>query len=562
MQARMQKLIKGIKENKVYIISYLIFFLILYVLMNQVVMYADDFVLKIDSNKSFLEIISYMVNHYFNWGGGLTPLFVILIFKIGFGAWKILNTFLITTMFFLFAKLISKNKKKFVVNFSLLWILFYIINIVIVRESIYWLDGSMAYVIPTFQVFMFVYMLYTRFIQNKSKKYDLILLPIVALFSGWSGAQTSAITLLITILFIIYYLFIKKNKVNKKFLVFVILGLAGSIIFLLSPGNGVRMENFEEFSRLGLINKVRYRISNVSGLTFKFDAGLFTTVPLYIYAFSFLFLIYNFSFYKEYKKKYKWLLGLFLLIQVLFLFVSLLINLSDLGFIDRLFFSYDSIYKTSIKTLSGFIKLISYGFMILFVLSNFLTLLFRKLEGKNLLLFMIVISAYCSQFSMVLSPYMPYRTCLTATIFLMFGIVFLINQLDEEKVDYELVIPLLFAYVDFRVSLLMLLFKLFLNNIKLFGIKNVFNFICLFPVVILAVFNYGKMLCGYKENKNVFNENIRIIENSKNNDDIIYLKRTPNPTYEFSPLIGSKWIEDDIKTLYNLDKNVKFEYKE
>ncbi len=561
MKQKLDKFMECIKENKVYIISYIIFFSLLYFLMNQVVMYADDFILKISSDKNFFEIVSYMIDHYFNWGGGLTPLFVIIVFKLGFGAWKILNTLLITTMFFLFAKLVSKNKGKFAVNFSLIWMLFYIINIAIVRESVYWLDGSMAYVVSTFQVFMFVYMMYTRFIQNKSKKYDAVLLPIIALLSGWSGAQTSAITLILTILFTIYYLLIKRNKVNRKFLVFTILGLTGSLIFLLSPGNGARMDTFAEFSKMSLIDKICYRVSNVSWSTFKFDPGLFTAVPVYIYAFSYLFLIYNFSFYKKYKKKNKWVLGILLLIQSLFLFVSLLVKFSQLGFINKLLFNYENIYNLNITNIGELTKLIPYIFMVLFLLSNFLTLLFRKLEGKNLLLLIIVISAYCSQFSMVLSPYMPYRTCLTAIIFLIFGIVFLMNQLDEEKIDYELVIPLLIAYVNLQVSLLMVLFSVFMNNTKLFETKNIFYFICIFLIVAMSLNNYKDMIYGYRENKKVFNENIEVIENSKDIEDVIYLKKTPYPTYEFTPLAGFEWIEKDIKALYNLKESVKFEYE-
>lgn len=562
MKQKFNDFLMYVKKNKIYIISYVIYFLLLYFLMNQVVMYADDFILKISSNKNFSEIISYMIDHYCNWGGGLTPLFVIIIFKLGFGAWKILNTFLIATMFFLFAKLISKNKKRFVINFSLIWMLFYIINIVIVREAVYWLDGSMAYVIPTFQVFMFIYMLYTRFIQNKYKKYDIVLLPIVALLSGWSGAQTSAITLLIIILFIIYYLFIKRDKINTRFLLFTIFGLAGSLIFLLSPGNGSRMETFVEFSKMGLIDKVSYRAFSISWSTFKFDPGLFTTVPVFIYAFSYLFLLYNFSFYKKYKRKNKWLLGTLLLIQTLFLFVSLFVRFSGLEYINNFLFEFTELYKLDITNISNLTKLIPYVFMSLFVLSNFLIFLFRKLEGKNLLLFTIVISAYCSQFSMLLAPYMPNRTCLTAIIFLMFGIIFLVNQLNEEKIDYEFVIPILFAYVNIQISLVMLLFGVFLNNTKLFKSKNVFYFICILPIVAIALNNYKDMVCAYSANKRVFNENIETLKNSKDIEDVIYLKESPYPTYEFTPLVGYSWIENDIKNLYNLKKSVEFKYEE
>ena len=555
MKSHIKKILEYLNKNKIYIISYLFFFVLLFLIMNQVTMYADDFELEMISKRSVGQLLQYQLHHYLNWGGGITPLFVTLLFKLGFNLWKILNCFLITTMFFMFAKLISKTEKKFLFNFSFIWCLFYFINIAIVRESIYWLDGSMAYVVATFEVFLMLYMLYTRFVINKEKKYDKVILPIIALLSGLSGAQTSAITLIVLLLFGFWYKFISHKKFNKKLLIYIIFGVVGSLVFFLSPGNSSRMETFAEFSKMGIIDKALYRISDVSSTTYSSE--LFTAVPIFIFAFSYLLLILNYKFYSNYNKKWKNLLGISILIQTLFLFVTLISRYANLPYLNHYLLDYQSIHKLNLTDLT---KLIPYIFMVLFVISNFISVLYRKLDKKNMLLMLILISVYCSQFSMILAPYMPYRTCLTAILFLIFGIILLINYLNEEKIDYTIISPIIISYMNIQAAFIIWIIIMLINNLKIKELRKIIYIICVLPFVIISLNNYKDLLYNYSVNKKVYEENIKIIKNSRNIKDVIYIKRLSDDNYSFTQLAGHDWIENEIRVYYKLQKTVDIDF--
>ena len=59
----------------------------------------------------------------------------------------------------------------------------YILNIGIASQTLYWLDGNIAYVLTAFQFFIYFYYLYSRLImKTQAKKYDVVLLPLVAFF--------------------------------------------------------------------------------------------------------------------------------------------------------------------------------------------------------------------------------------------------------------------------------------------------------------------------------------------------------------------------------------------
>lgn len=560
MKSNIAKITNKIKENKFYIISFAVAYILLFLIMNKVVMYADDFGLDLQSKASFFKIIQNSVVHYFNWGGGLTPLIVNLLFKIGFNAWKFLNTLLITLMFYLIAKTISKNKKQFIISFIIEWLLFYSISINIVRECIYWLDGSMAYVVTTFELFMFIYMIYTRFVLKKDKKYDVFLLPIVGLFSGWSAAQTSGATLIITIFFIIWYKFIKHNKINKKFLLLVIAALIGCSIFFLSPGNSARMNTLGEFSRFGIIDKVLYKIEDASNLTFNFKQYSFNTMPLFIYIFSYLVLFLSLSQLKTVNnKKEKIILVISSIIQVLFLFSTIAIIYLNSETLFNYTFKFVNLYELKITNQLSIINFIPYFILILFLLSNLATIIIHSKKEKNILLLLLFLNIYISQFSMVLAPYTPYRTCFTAIAFLIFAIIYLINYLYKQKTDFESIVPIILLYININISIIMFIFMNAL--LKKEYSKKILLILAIMPILYFAVVNYKILYKNYNENKIIFNYNIDKLKEYKKGDNVIYLRRFNDEMYAFTPLVGTEWVEKDVKKYFSIPEDIMLKYE-
>lgn len=282
----MEKIKKLILENKVFIFIMIIGYILLLIQMNQVVLYADDFSLgyyiKQETN---IDILSYFIDHYTNWGGGYTGLLVILFLKMGFGTWKIINTLLVAVMIGLGSKMVtykSENKNSRSIVTIIMWCSIFFLGIYTAKETIYWLDGSVAYILSTFEMFIFIYAIYSKLImKTEIKKYDYVLLPILGLFSGWSSAQTGVMSLFIAGLIIIYSKLKNKEKIKKIIWIAIVFCILGCMIFYLSPGNSSRMETFEDYSNMNIIEKILYRVDGVYGLLFDFKTYEAAGLPFY-----------------------------------------------------------------------------------------------------------------------------------------------------------------------------------------------------------------------------------------------------------------------------------------
>lgn len=83
-------------------------------------------------------------------------------------------------------------------------------------------------------------------------------------------------------------------------------------------------------------------------------------------------------------------------------------------------------------------------------------------------------------------------------------------------------------------------------------------------IAIIAVFgvitfaHYKEMVEAYKENEAVYYDNIQRIENYKqqgNWKEPLYLRKPTYEAYSFTPLVGTKWVEEDVKAYFELDEN-------
>lgn len=280
----MGKIVEYLKKDKMFKTIMFIGFILLFIQMNQVVLYADDFSIGILA-KNGTNIFKYFSEHYRTWGGGYTGCILIFFFKIGIFFWKIANTLLISIMVMHATKMVTyKNEKYKNIIASTVWGLVFSLGIYVSKECIYWLDGSCAYVLSTFLMFEFIYLIYSKLIMRENiKKWDYVLFPIIALFSGWSSAQTGIVSLAIVILIIGYAKFVNKEKIKLLIWISIIICLIGCLIFYLSPGNMARMKEFEEYNELGIVRKIMYRVNGVYGLIFDVDNYEPYEMPFYAF---------------------------------------------------------------------------------------------------------------------------------------------------------------------------------------------------------------------------------------------------------------------------------------
>ena len=100
------------------------------------------------------------------------------------------------------------------------------------------------------------------------------------------------------------------------------------------------------------------------------------------------------------------------------------------------------------------------------------------------------------------------------------------------------------------------------------NMKSIIAVIIIFGMA--SLFNWYQTYMGYRQNKRVYEENISRIESFVNEnptkesqkDKEILLLKSSNDVYEFTPMVGYGWIEDAIKSYFDLDYSVTLKEQE
>ena len=273
-----------IRHNWLFLLIMITCSVALFIQMNEVVLYADDYALGMYSSGGIQSAWDYFTNHYMTWGGGYTSFIVIFLLIFPSVIWKIFLTSLLVLFVGLSVKMLCKNHPTYKgLVAGILWSCIFILSIWISREVIYWLDGSVAYLFSMFQAFLLFYFLYTRVIQKISKKYDYVMLPLIAFFAGWSSAQSGVMAIVVTLTLILWQKFCNKKPIRKLYIITTILSILGFCIFYFAPGNSARMESFTDFASYNIFEKILFRFDSVTGLIFNTTQSEFTATPLFLY---------------------------------------------------------------------------------------------------------------------------------------------------------------------------------------------------------------------------------------------------------------------------------------
>lgn len=562
---KFSKIIDYIVNNKLYLTVMIIGFLLLLIQMNNVVLYADDFSLKIYSKGGILSAINFFVKHYMTWGGGFVSSYVIILLMFDISIWCIITCIIILIFIVLVIKLVSNNKKinKGILA-TILWALIFIVNIFVSRETLFWLDGCVAYVFNSFQVFIYIYMLYTRIFWKVEKKYDIIILPIVAFFSGWSSAQTGALAAIIPLIMLFISKFIKKEKIKKIFIIAAVFSIVGFMIFYFAPGNWSRMAVFDYFSNLDFLHKIAYRSNEIYGLLFNFIKFPFTGIPFYLFSVIVLSSIIALKFVSTEKNKKIFILVKYgSIFQLMFFIVCFIIylRLHDLEFIYNYILNFKNLlFEYENKTLA-LTMLVPYLICTIVIIINILITIYISKIKKDPLLFIVVISAYVFQFIMFMAPYSPFRTAYGCIIFLLIAVIYLINIAIKEKIDIKNISIMLIIMISLKFGFILLFISLiFAFTFKKNKYEKLILILILLVFLSISLKNYYTITKNYNINKKIYIKNIERINECKND---MYCKQINilYPKYElygFSSMVGVKWIEDAIRDYFCLDQDLKF----
>lgn len=164
-------------------------------------------------------------------------------------------------------------------------------------EIWYWLCGSSSYLMPL--VFLFFAF---GIASTKSKSFISIVLVIILifLFSGFRVNYT--LTLILGLFLLMMFDFFKTKKINRMFLLMLIVAVVGLIVFMAAPGNSIRLSKYD--NGLGMMGRIKdfHFFTMVKGLGGFILMKALHTFYLFIILFPLVLLGLN-NFYFEYINK-------------------------------------------------------------------------------------------------------------------------------------------------------------------------------------------------------------------------------------------------------------------
>lgn len=569
------KIINYIKNNKFYLIVMVLGTIGFLLQMKYVVLYADDLYLGITAKKGLKAAISLLFSNYVEWGGGPTPTIATIFLMMPIKVWKLLNCAMIVITIILSTRMIThKLKVNKGIIASCMWMLIYVLNSAISVQTLYWLDGNLAYVLTAFQMFIYFYYLYSRIIMKiNPKKYDYVIIPLFAFFAGWSGPQAGAITVIIPILLFAWVRFINKEKIKPIYIISWIIGLAGFLVYYLAPGNNMRsMQSFPEFTNYNIIEKLLYRADCVWNLMFNFEIYRFASIPFYLYiAIGFMSAIALKKATEENNKKIAITMNVFSKCIIVFLVLNLAISMKCNIFevLSGDLLSFKPLLENLANGTFSMKMLVPYITTGLILMMSMVLSYYVAYKEKNPLLCILYVSALLGQAMMMLAPYSPLRTTFITVILLWATIACLLSVIVKENVSIIAIFSLILAMTyDIKIVVILLfLYFILKNGYDLKNKENTKTELILIGVLFLIItLNiYWKTTNGYRKNEIVYNENIERIESFRENpteDNILYLKRAADPTYQFDEFVGTPWIEKAVKNYFELDEDVVLKYED
>ena len=255
-------MIKFLKQNLHYII-FAIFLLIHSLICIFTTYFGDDYYYAAFIKKGADYFVSENIFHYqYTNGRALVHLLDELLLGVSFWFWRIFNIVSVGLLIIGIAKIASRCYRADIASrryeYSRAVIaasaIFGIIDLAILRQSVYWATGALNYLFPTTALVWFYYF-YRRDFERFSGSW---LLVIPAFFVAATTEQVSAAAVLVSLCFIVSSVVVKRLAPKPAYIASFVSSAAGFCTLYLSPGNSARTEYYPDFYALSLFERVRY----------------------------------------------------------------------------------------------------------------------------------------------------------------------------------------------------------------------------------------------------------------------------------------------------------------
>lgn len=372
------------------------------------------------------------IRMYFDWEGRLVSRILINILTYNKWLWNIINSILITIIVFGINKVVNPKRKKTVMCLSILTLL--AMNIFTFSQVIVWVAGNVTYLFPFSLLLIYLILILKQFKQNKFLKTVFIILNIIIPMF----VEHMAVLLIIINLSKLILDYYKTRKINKEFIIYLILSIISTLVMFLSPGTAYRnqYENLH-FNKLNIIEKVIYNLPNFIYYTFIINS-------------FFLLLTVISNNYLILKYKYPKLIKIIMItyITIIPFLTILLYNLSQFIIIPNNLLNI-------VNPNNLLIQLYWISYTIIWI---YLIIKYKEKRINNLIFIGL---GLLSNSIMLASPTWGYRTSFATYIFLMIPAINIIDDISINKILEKILIAMtviisiiwLIFYINIRIEI-------------------------------------------------------------------------------------------------------------
>ena len=510
----MKKIINFINENRI-ILIFLTFFLLVLLEHQFIWLYHDDYgyaslsyidIGNVGMNYGLEKIFEFLYVHYMTWGGRILCFFVeCVLLRLGLPVFRFVQSMVIVLIFYTIYKILLSKTKLKDYQLALLTVSMYgFLDIMLLRNSVFWASASISYLFP---LLPFVLLVYTTL---QKKKGYIWLSAIFAFLAAFSQEQIAAMTIIYVILFIIDEWFIKKKK-DKKQLYILFLSVIGFAILMLAPGNFVRLDTSSQFANQSIFEKLLTTIPALISELFATYNGMFLNL------FFITILIITL---KNLKTK-NWFIKLCSFSNIIIVLLSIFIDNAN-------YFNYFSNMTTNRIYLT-----IIYAIYILQLIGIIISVCYYFWK-KDHMFIQLFIASIGSLAVMLVAPYYPPRSSLPFIIISFILIIYIIGNFLKEYVKSSNCLNYIIS------SLVLISFINFTTIVRGYYINNAAN-----------KYNNDQLIIASDKIKNG-----EIIEQ-------INLKKLPNITYggDMPYMEDSDYILKWIKNYYSIPEEVEIIYE-
>ncbi|HIR74276.1 TPA: hypothetical protein IAB95_02100, partial [Candidatus Ventrenecus avicola] len=452
------------------------------------------------------KLFEFLFVHYMKWGGRILCFFVeCSLLRFGLPVYRFVQSLVIVFIFyFIYKILLSKTKLKDYQLAFLVISMYGFLDIMLLRNSIFWASASVSYLFPLLPFFALVYVT-----QKKSKNY-IISASILGFFAAFSQEQIAAMTIAYNIFYILIEWFFKKRKDKKQFIFFVF-SLLGFCILMLAPGNQMRLDTTSSFANLNLFQKLMTTVPAIISGVFATYNGMFLTL--------FFIVVFIISFINLTKYRSNFFVKLCSISNFIVVLLSLFMENNN-------YFTYFTSMTTN-STILFLINLI-YLFQLLGVI---LSVCYYFYKEKKFLFMELFLAGLVSLAVMLFAPYYPPRSSIPFIFVMFVPIIYIIGNVIAK-------VPKL-------------------SNILIFTL-------CIIAFINYATIVRGY----FKNNEvNQYNDSLLVASSKKiqNGDEIdtIILKKLHDPTYggDMPYYENCEYILEWMKNYYSIPRDVDIIYE-